>query len=115
MQHLSQREMKHHFNRIVLHCVVFIHFCSGSHSMISLSEALPTTAIETVSEFTRRSVQLYMKDLPKVPTWWLERDSNPRPSGRKASTLPMRYQAPQLTLGPTTLLHMCYLRLSSCL
>src|SRR6218665_645267 len=38
----------------VLYCIVFIHFYSASHSL-SLSEALPTTAIATVSEFTRRS------------------------------------------------------------
>jgi len=37
-----------------LYCIVFIHFYSASHSL-SLSEALPTTAIDTVSEFTRRS------------------------------------------------------------
>src|SRR6218665_1538325 len=35
--------------------IVFIHFYSASPSM-SLSEALPTTAIDTVSEFTRRNV-----------------------------------------------------------
>ena len=35
-------------------CIVFIDFYSASHSM-SLSEALPPTAIDTVSEFTRRS------------------------------------------------------------
>jgi len=34
-------------------CTVFIHFYSASHSM-SFSEALPTAAIDTVSEFTRR-------------------------------------------------------------
>ena|SRR6218665_3263767 len=39
---------------VVLHGIVFIHFYSASHSM-SLSEALPTTAIDTVSEFTHRS------------------------------------------------------------
>ena len=37
----------------------------------------------------KRYRQLQVKDLPKVLTWWLERDSNPRPSSRKASTLPM--------------------------
>ena len=37
-----------------LYCIVFIHFYSASHGM-SLSEALPTIAIDTVSEFTRRS------------------------------------------------------------
>src|SRR6218665_274245 len=36
------------------YCIVFIHFYSASHGM-SLSEELPTTAIDTVSEFTRRS------------------------------------------------------------
>jgi len=39
---------------IVLYCIVFIHFYGASHSM-SLSEALQTTAIDTVSEFTSRS------------------------------------------------------------
>src|SRR6218665_1045784 len=57
------------------------------------------TAIDTVSEFSiytlKRYRQLQVKELPKVPTWRLERDSNPRPSGRKASSLPMRHQAPQ--------------------
>ena len=38
----------------VLYCIVFIHFYSASRSL-SLSEALPTTAIDTVAEFTRRS------------------------------------------------------------
>src|SRR6218665_541643 len=39
---------------ILLYCIVLIHFYSASHG-ISLSEVLPTTAIDTVSEFTRRS------------------------------------------------------------
>src|SRR6218665_1778197 len=37
-----------------LYCIVFIHFYSAYHSL-SLSEMLPTTAIDTVSEFTCRS------------------------------------------------------------
>jgi len=37
-----------------LYRIVFIHFHSASHSM-SLSQALTTTAIDTVMEFTRRS------------------------------------------------------------
>jgi len=36
-----------------------------------------------------------VKDLPKGPTWRLERDSNLRPFGRKASNLQMRHLAPQ--------------------
>ena len=50
-------------NLMLLHLpysIVFIHFYSASHSM-SLSEALPTTAIDTVSEFTRRSATGYCK------------------------------------------------------
>src|SRR6218665_1803796 len=37
----------------------------------------------------KRYRQLQVNDLPKVPTWWLEWDSNLRPFGRKALTLPM--------------------------
>src|SRR6218665_996871 len=40
----------------VLYCIVFIHFHSASQSM-NLSEALLTTAIDTVLEFTRRCAQ----------------------------------------------------------
>src|SRR6218665_2340929 len=40
--------------------------------------------------------QLQVKNLPKVPTWRLEWDSNPQPSGRKASTLSMRHHVPQI-------------------
>jgi len=49
-------QLKLVFNSLysLLYCIVFIHFYSASHSL-SLSEALPTTAIDTVSEFTRRS------------------------------------------------------------
>jgi len=38
----------------LMYCIVIIHFYSASH-IISQSEALPTTAIDTVSEFTRRN------------------------------------------------------------
>src|SRR6218665_2497652 len=60
------------------------------HQVHYYSEALPTTARILCRSFTpKRHRQLRVKDLLKVPTWRLERDSNPRPSGRKASTLPM--------------------------
>jgi len=47
------------------------------------SEALPTDySTDTVSEFHAEAHrQLQVKDLPKVPTWRLERESNPQPSG----------------------------------
>ena len=34
---------------------------------------------------------LWVKDLPKVPTWRLEQESNPWPFRQKASALPMRH------------------------
>src|SRR6218665_3111174 len=40
-------------------------------------------------------MQLRVKDLPKVPTWQLEWDSNPRPSGRNAPNLPLIHHAPR--------------------
>src|SRR6218665_200404 len=45
-----------------------------------------------VPEFHAEAPQtIAIKNLPKVPTWRLEEDSDPRPSGRKASTLPMHH------------------------
>src|SRR6218665_1642585 len=41
----------------------------------------------------KRHRHLRVKD--KVPTWQPERDSNPRPFGRKATNLPMSHHAPQ--------------------
>src|SRR6218665_635801 len=40
--------------------------------------------------------QLWVKDLPKVLTWWLEWDSNLRPSGRRAPNLPLSHHASQV-------------------
>jgi len=43
----------------------------------------PDTARILCRSFTpKHHRQLWVKDLPKVPTWGLERDSNPRLSGR---------------------------------
>ena len=112
-----------------LYCIVFIHFYSASHSM-SLSEALQTTAINTVLEFIRRSAtgNCKWRTCPRYlsisialliacafqkhsrpqqltlyrSTWRLERDSNPRFSGRKADDAKyidstIRHNAPQNT------------------
>src|SRR6218665_372102 len=48
-----------------------------------------------------------MKDLPKVPTWRLEWDSNLRPFGRKAPNLPLSNHTPfiQLPLQISTWRH----------
>ena len=34
------------------------------------------------------------EELPKIPTWRLERNLNPRPFGQKATNLPMVHHAP---------------------
>ena len=44
-----------------------------------------------------RHRQLWVKDLPKVPTWRLERELNPWPSGWKLSTQPMHNHVPQVS------------------
>src|SRR6218665_1006761 len=80
------------------YCIVFFHFYSASQCM-SLSEALPTIAIDTVAEFTRRSATVQAtvsEELAQGDYVALERDSKPRPSGRKALTLPMRHHAQQV-------------------
>ena len=41
--------------------------------------------------------QLRVKDLLKVPTWWLEWDLNLRPSGCKTPNLPLSHHAPHLS------------------
>ena len=82
---------------------LFIHSFILDTSIASLqvhyySEALPTTAlILCVGVGTpKRYRQLQVKDLPKVPTWWPERDSNQRFSGRKAPNLPLSHDTPQM-------------------
>ena len=70
------------------------HFYSASSSSL-LFRGAPDTARILCRSFTpKRHRQLVVKDLPKVPTWRLERDPNPRPSGRQVSTLLMRHHAP---------------------
>ena len=59
-----------------------------------LLRGTPDTARILCRSFTpKRHRQLRAKDLPKVPTWWLERESNPRPFGRQALTLPISHHA----------------------
>src|SRR6218665_3398818 len=60
------------------------------------SKALPTQNGYCRSFTPKRHRQLRMKNLPKVPTWRLKRDSNPRPFGRKATNLPMSHHDSKL-------------------
>src|SRR6218665_2932353 len=61
------------------------------HSFIQTISVAPLQvhSTDTVSGFLAEA------DLPKVPTLGLQQYSNPRPSGRKASTLPMRHHVLQ--------------------
>src|SRR6218665_2665009 len=57
------------------------HFYSAPSSPLLLRGA-PDYSTDIVSEFHAEAHrQLQVKDLPKVFTWRLERESNPRPSG----------------------------------
>jgi len=68
------------------------HFLSASSSPLLLLRGAPDTAHILCWNFTqKRHRQLWVKDLSKVPTWWLERESNSWAFGRKAPTLPMHH------------------------
>src|SRR6218665_1172445 len=81
--------------------MIFVHygyFYSASSSPLLLRDA-PDYSIDTVGvNKPKHYRQLRVKDLPKVPTWRLEWDSNLRPSGRKAlnpTTEPTRPTVPR--------------------
>ena len=79
---------------------VFIHSFILDISIVPLqvhyySEVLPTQHGYCVGVSRRSAQATASKGLPKVPTWRLERDLNPQPSGRMASTLPMRHHVQQ--------------------
>src|SRR6218665_2049523 len=70
------------------------HFYSASSiPLLYILRSAPGTARILCRSFTRHR-QLWVKDLPKVPTWRRERESIPRPSGLKLSTQPMRHHVP---------------------
>ena len=80
-----------------------IHLCIHSGHLYSapLRPLLFRGATDTIrilcQNFTPKPHrQLRVKDLPKFPTWRLERESNPWPFGRKPSTPPMRHPCPTL-------------------
>src|SRR6218665_1623820 len=82
-------------SNLIIHS--FIHsgyFYSASSSPLLLRSASDTARILCRSFTSKHHRQLRVEGL--VSTWRLERDSNPRPYGRKASTQPMRHHVPQL-------------------
>src|SRR6218665_2410182 len=77
----------------ILYCIMSGYFYSASSSPL-LPRGAPDTARILCWSFTpKRHRQLHVKDLSKVPTWRLERDSNQRPFGQRASNLPMSHLA----------------------
>ena len=78
--------------------MLFIHsgyFYNASSGPLLLRSAPDTAWILHQSFMPMCHRQLRVKDLPKVPTWQLERDSNPRPFGRNLriyqwATIPTR-------------------------
>src|SRR6218665_1212516 len=76
----------------------FIHsgyFYASSSSSLSLKGAPYTARIMGRSFTPKRHRQLRVKVLPKVPTWRLQGDSNPRPFGRNATNLKVSHHVPQ--------------------
>ena len=64
------------FKKVIISFIHSNHFYSASSSPLILRSA-PDTARTLYWSFTqKRHRQLQVKDLPKVPTWRLERDSN---------------------------------------
>src|SRR6218665_2120631 len=83
-------------------CITFIHSCyfySACYSPLLLRGAPDIAKILYRSFTPKRQRQLRVKDLPKVPTSRLTRDSNPRPFRRKMTNIPMSHHAPH-TFGP---------------
>ena len=70
--------------------------CASSNPL--LLRGAPDYSIDILSEEVntpKRYRQLWVKDLPKVSTCWLEWDSNLRPSGGNSPHLPLSHHAPQ--------------------
>src|SRR6218665_2329291 len=82
---------------IIIIIIIIIHSFIQA-LQVKLLRGTPNTAQIPRRSFTpKRHRQLRAKDLPKVPTWRLEQESNSRPFGRYVSTLPMSYHAPLLS------------------
>ena len=81
----------------IMHQATEIHsgyFYSASSSPLLLRSA-PDMARILCRNFTpKHHRQLWVKDLPKVPTWQLERELDPWPFRWKSSTQPMRHPRP---------------------
>ena len=90
------------WNDLNVYTVALVHsFIHSGHFYTAPSSPLllrgtPDYSTDTVSEFHAEAHrQLQVKDLPKVPTWRVELESNPRPSGWKSSSQPRHHLVPR--------------------
>src|SRR6218665_2959966 len=82
---------------------LFPHIHSGYFYSASSSPPLPTDTLPTQDECC---VGVSRRRATGVDTWRSERDSNPRPFGRKVSNLPMIHPDPQTFLF-LCVIHLC--------
>ena len=81
----------------IIHSFIHLRYFYSASSSPLLLRGVSNTPLILCRRFTPKSHrQLRVKDLPKVPTWRLERDLNPRPFGRKVTNLPMNCLTPRL-------------------
>src|SRR6218665_595808 len=80
-------------NLIVKHWHGLVTDCHRLLIVPIVPQSAPIVSVADVSVKLYRR-QLQVKDLPKVPTWRLKRDSNPRPFKQKASNLPRSITCP---------------------
>src|SRR5688572_30314853 len=91
--------------RLVL-CALYVCMstCYSAPSRFLLRGA-PDYSADTELEFHAEAhEQLRVKDLPRVPTWRLEVDSNLQPSGCKAPNIPLHHRTPTLCVVFCTVL-----------
>src|SRR6218665_183822 len=84
--HMNNHSQVTYFHVSILAAISFIHpgyFYSAYSSPLLLRGASYTAQILCRSFAPKGQKLRRVKDLPKVPTWRLERDSNPRPFGQK--------------------------------
>src|SRR6218665_1253829 len=82
-----------------INSIIYSFHCYSASSSPLLRKSAPDTAQILCRSFTpKRAGNCELRTCRKVTTWRLERNSNPRPFGRKASTLLMRHHVPQTNI-----------------
>src|SRR6218665_2810726 len=83
----------------IIHSFIHSGHCYSAPLSPLLLRDAPDHSTDTVSGFHAEAHrQLQIKDMPKVPTWRLEREANPQPSGRMSSSKPRHQSVPQFHL-----------------